>query len=287
MANKEIPDAWEQFMKEAKIAIETDEPLADFIERMQDGGFQVTHKKANLANERTLFVNVIRHFNKTCGTNYKELYPSALGNLIVARYREGYDEETMKRVINLLASWWKGQYMEKNLRPDIIFGPLKFAGYAGILFPIRQPASTPSPAPARPLSTSSTKASAPSPPKMTPLQSAQRDRDALSGLLETLFMWDQKKLQILLAEIPINIVWRFLQQTDRLKQIDPAIQAKAKEFAISKAAELKSQKPETDEEYAKKIFGRYYTIKSLFKGNRLGVVKTWPHTDHFIKNYQP
>lgn len=277
---KEIPKAWEQFFKEARIAIESGETISDFFERMQDDGFNVTYHKRDLNNERAIIIEIIQFFNSTCGTTYKQNHPSAISNQIMTRYREGYSCEIMKRVITMLAKRWKGTEMQINLRPDIIFGSLKFSAYAGLLPPINRPAP-PAIAPARPQQPQSAKPQA----KLTIQELAQRDAQGMQYFLEEIYVFNQSEKNVLLAIFPINIVWRFFERIKKEEISNPDLINKANQFASQKIEGYKAKMPDLEEKENKETCRRYYIIKSLLKGHNLDTVKSWARPDHFVNNH--
>lgn len=275
----EIPAQWQDFMKEARIAIESGEPLADFYERMTDDGFTIHYYRRDLNHERAVFLEVIRFFNKRCGTNYKEKMPSAISNLIINRYREGHSVDTMKGVINMKACAWLGAPMEANLVPHIIFDRTKFESYAGKLRPVSRPAPTPSPG-------QGLKAPLPKEPPVPPRKKSLQelidgDVNGMRFMLEELYKWDSKTQHILLALIPLNIVWDYLRRIKKI-HVDQSLFEKARQFSEQKAQEYKQKDAALDMTETLETCRRYYIIKSLFKGQHLNDVKAWVMPEQFI-----
>lgn len=282
---KTIPKSWQDFIKEVRHAIETEEDLGDFVERMQDGGFDVIYNAPNATKEKDVFLDVIRFFNKTCGTSYKENYPSAISNLIISRYKDGETADTMKRVIYMVALRFKGGFMEVNLRPDIIFQTLKFQAYAGQLPAIRKPQpALSSEAVNSKANPSNILLQSPATKPLTKEEKVNRDTEGMRECMEDVFMLDQKATNILLHILTINIVWDFLA---RIKiPIDHSIIARASDFAKLKVEEYKIKISELDEESSKETCRRYYILKSLFKGHTLGEVKALAQAKHFLIYHQ-
>jgi len=71
---------------------------------------------------------VIDYFNQVCGTSYSEKTPK--NKLIIAsRLNEGWKKEDLLSVIDKKSREWKGNRMEKYLRPITIFNQSKFESY--------------------------------------------------------------------------------------------------------------------------------------------------------------
>lgn len=276
LQNSDIPKPFQDFMKEAEHAIKTGEPLADFYERMQDYGFVLTYRKRNFSEERAVFLEVIRYFNKRCATNYKEKCPSAIADMIINRYREGNNVETMKRVIHMKACAWQGTPMEVNLAPHVIFDRVKFESYAGQLRPISRPAPPPSG-----LKPSVDQTIKPPIRKPTLQELVDNDVKGMRDLLEELYLYDSNKQNIFIALFPINLVWSFLHRLQKI-QVDEALYENARKFAQQKIEEYKTKDPDTDTTERHETCRRYYIIKSLFKGQSLNDVKGWVLPEQFI-----
>lgn len=73
------------------------------------------------------FDEIISYLNSICGTNFKT-NTKATQSLIKARYKEGYELDDFKRVIDIKAAEWLNTDMQQYLRPQTLFSP-KFESY--------------------------------------------------------------------------------------------------------------------------------------------------------------
>lgn len=73
------------------------------------------------------FDEIVSYLNSKCGTKFKS-NTKGTQSLIKARYKEGYELDDFKRVIDIKTAEWLNTDMQKYLRPPTLFGS-KFEGY--------------------------------------------------------------------------------------------------------------------------------------------------------------
>lgn len=76
-------------------------------------------------------INILTYLNAMAGTNYQ----AVAGTLkyIVARLKEGTDEETCFAVVRMKVAEWQGTHMHSNLKPSTLFNSVKYPEYVGQL----------------------------------------------------------------------------------------------------------------------------------------------------------
>lgn len=80
------------------------------------------------AEPRIPYKEIVDHLNKAVGSQYRHT-TSKTQALIKARFKEGFDLEDFKQVVEIKAKQWKNdKEMAKYLRPETLFGT-KFEGY--------------------------------------------------------------------------------------------------------------------------------------------------------------
>lgn len=74
---------------------------------------------------------VLAHLNSQSGSAFKNVDSNL--RLIAARLGEGHSIDDCRRVVDAKVRDWKGTEYAKFLRPETLFNPTKFNGYAGQL----------------------------------------------------------------------------------------------------------------------------------------------------------
>ena len=90
------------------------------------------HDKIHSPEERQMARDVIAFLNKTANKNFREDTPATLST-IIARLRDGWSVDDIKKVIEHRWEMWKNTDMEQYMRPSTLFRPSKFEDYYNAL----------------------------------------------------------------------------------------------------------------------------------------------------------
>jgi hypothetical protein len=260
-------EIWSDFVKEAAMAMETKEPINDFIERMEDAGFELDFRAINLRQELEKTREIGLYFNAVCGTTYEvKKFPNPTSRRIANQLRNGYSVDRLKDVILMLANRFKDTKLESNLRLDIVFDPLKFYNYEAQcrIRPVRANKAKEAPAGAEVPQQPAIKKMAESTPEIR--------MQGMLELIEELGMFNYKEKKMGLLVTIIGWVYRHFNQyhselfTAELKQ-------KAYDFAKEHCKE-----PEIIEYYR-----WYYQLKKIFTVYGSVKIRELIKVEHFVK----
>lgn len=91
-----------------------------------------SNNKIHSPEEREMVRDVIAFLNKTANKNFRDNTP-ATESAIIARLRDGWSVDDMKKVIEHRWELWKNTDMEQYMRPSTLFRPSKFEDYMNAL----------------------------------------------------------------------------------------------------------------------------------------------------------
>ena len=122
-----------QFAKTSKCSISTDNKPDNKPDIRPDD-----EKTSRQSEKREAAKRIVNYLNSTTGQHYR--YTDSTLRLIIARLDEGYSEERLRKIINVMIDkWGSDDRMRQYLRPQTLFNATKCESYDQYLPPERTP----------------------------------------------------------------------------------------------------------------------------------------------------